>query len=185
MRLGEGILHSMLKATQLVQGTPRLAASQRTWETRQKGIHGWGRDMLFKRTFREWHVCCRGSACFCPRLHSWSYLASSRGALSEMVASVLVQRISHCLVSRTSGNSWQRLLAGSCPLATVAAEHAEVWCVVWAAAAGMVLVAAEVVERTLRRRKGGRPWKYRYSSLVALVISTRPACRLWRVPRSS
>jgi len=29
-RLGDGILHSMLKATQLVQGTPRLAASQRT-----------------------------------------------------------------------------------------------------------------------------------------------------------
>jgi hypothetical protein len=40
LRFGEGILHSMLKATQLVQGTPRLAASQRTWETRQKGVHG-------------------------------------------------------------------------------------------------------------------------------------------------
>ena len=31
LRLGVGILHSMEKATQLVQGTPRLAASQRTW----------------------------------------------------------------------------------------------------------------------------------------------------------
>jgi hypothetical protein len=41
LRLGEGILHSMLKATQLVQGTPRLAASQRTCETRQKRVHGW------------------------------------------------------------------------------------------------------------------------------------------------
>jgi len=39
-RLGEGILHSILKATQLVQGTPRLAASQRTWKTRQKKVQG-------------------------------------------------------------------------------------------------------------------------------------------------
>lgn len=30
LRLGVGILHSMEKATQLVHGTPRLAASQRT-----------------------------------------------------------------------------------------------------------------------------------------------------------
>lgn len=30
LRFGVGILHSMEKATQLVQGTPRLAASQRT-----------------------------------------------------------------------------------------------------------------------------------------------------------
>ena len=30
LRLGDGILHSMLKATQFVHGTPRLAASQRT-----------------------------------------------------------------------------------------------------------------------------------------------------------
>ena len=29
--LGVGILHSMEKATQLVHGTPKLAASQRTW----------------------------------------------------------------------------------------------------------------------------------------------------------
>jgi hypothetical protein len=29
-RLGVGILHSMEKATQLVHGTPKLAASQRT-----------------------------------------------------------------------------------------------------------------------------------------------------------
>lgn len=28
---GVGILHSMLNATQFVQGTPRLAASHRTW----------------------------------------------------------------------------------------------------------------------------------------------------------
>lgn len=34
-RLGEGILHSILKATQLVQGTPRLAASQRTFRAWQ------------------------------------------------------------------------------------------------------------------------------------------------------
>lgn len=30
LRFGVGILHSIEKATQLVQGTPRLAASQRT-----------------------------------------------------------------------------------------------------------------------------------------------------------
>lgn len=30
LRFGAGMRHSMLKATQLVQGTPRLAASQRT-----------------------------------------------------------------------------------------------------------------------------------------------------------
>lgn len=33
-RFGDGILHSIEKATQLVQGTPRLAASQRTWSGR-------------------------------------------------------------------------------------------------------------------------------------------------------
>ena len=32
-RLGAGILHSIEKATQLVHGTPKLAASQRTWES--------------------------------------------------------------------------------------------------------------------------------------------------------
>lgn len=31
LRFGAGMRHSMEKAVQLVQGTPRLAASQRTW----------------------------------------------------------------------------------------------------------------------------------------------------------
>lgn len=31
LRFGVGILHSIEKATQLVHGTPRLAASQRTY----------------------------------------------------------------------------------------------------------------------------------------------------------
>lgn len=32
LRFGVGILHSIWKATQFVHGTPRLAASHRTWE---------------------------------------------------------------------------------------------------------------------------------------------------------
>ena len=95
-----------------------------------------------------------------------------------------VQRLYRCLASHTSGNSWQTLLAGSCPSGSLVAEHAGVWCVAWVAAAGLVLVAAEVVERTLRRWRDGRPWEYRYTSLVALFMSTRLACRLWRVSRS-
>jgi hypothetical protein len=112
---------------------------------------------------------------------TWSYLASSRGALSEMVASVSGQRLYRCLMSHTSGNSWQRLLAGSCPSGTLGAGHAEVCHVVWVAAAGLVLVAAEVVERTLRRWKDGRPWVSRYTGLVALLMSMRLPVRLWRV----
>jgi hypothetical protein len=65
------------------------------------------------------------------------------------------------------------------------AEHAVEPCVVWIAAAELVLVAAEVVEQTLRRRKDGRPWRNRYTSLLALVMSTRLTCRLWRVSRRS
>src|SRR5262249_44736498 len=37
-RFGVGILHSMEKATQLVQGTPRLAASHRTCRRRHCSI---------------------------------------------------------------------------------------------------------------------------------------------------
>ena len=70
-------------------------------------------------------------------------------------------------MSHTSGNSWQRLLVGSGPSETLGAGHVEVCYVVWVAAAGPVLVAAEVVERTLRRRKDGRPWVSRYTGLVA------------------
>jgi hypothetical protein len=55
-------------------------------------------------------------------------------------------------MSRTFENSWQRLLVDSCPMGTLDAGH-----VVVVAAAGLVLVAAEVVEQTLRRRKDGRP----------------------------
>lgn len=40
--LGVGILHSMLKATQLVHGTPRLAASHRTWIASWWLVHGDG-----------------------------------------------------------------------------------------------------------------------------------------------
>lgn len=39
-RFGDGILHSIEKATQLVQGTPRLAASQRTWSGRIELVWG-------------------------------------------------------------------------------------------------------------------------------------------------
>jgi hypothetical protein len=54
-----------------------------------------------------------------------------------------------------------------------------------AAAAGLMLVAAEVVEQTLRRRRDGRPWRNSYTSLLALVMSTRLTCRIWRVSRCS
>lgn len=51
---GLGILHSILKATQLVHGTPRLAASQRTYY--DNGV-----------SFGSWFVACRsnlsGMAC--------------------------------------------------------------------------------------------------------------------------
>jgi hypothetical protein len=86
-------------------------------------------------------------------------------------------------MSHTSGNSCQSLLAGSCPAAILGAEHVGVCHAV--SVAGRVLVAAEVVEQTLRRRKDGRPWGSRYTSLVALLMSTRLACRLWRVSRWS
>lgn len=69
LRLGVGMRHSMEKATQLVQGTPRLAASQRTYNGHDVSIHvrsktqirglaiGW--EALFdrgRRTLRAWQV---------------------------------------------------------------------------------------------------------------------------------
>ena len=58
LRLGTGILHSIEKATQLVQGTPRAAASHRTCRrvTSQRGTAPEVLVVLF-RTFRAWHVC--------------------------------------------------------------------------------------------------------------------------------
>lgn len=44
LRFGVGILHSIEKATQLVQGTPRLAASQRTWIRARSAVGGQRRD---------------------------------------------------------------------------------------------------------------------------------------------
>jgi hypothetical protein len=70
-------------------------------------------------------------------------------------------------------------------MGTLDAGHVVVPCAVWVAAAGLVLVAAEVVEQTLRRRKDGRPWRNRYTSLLALIMSTRLTCRLCRVSRRS
>lgn len=60
------------------------------------------------------------------------------------------------------------------------AEHAVVWRVVWVATAGLMVAGEVVVEQTWRRRRGGRPWKCRYSSLVALFMSTRVTCRVWK-----
>jgi hypothetical protein len=89
--LGEGILHSMLKATQLVQGTPRLAASQRTWETRQKRVHGeiWASCRI--GPFARGMSIVGSQHMVLSKPKTWSYLASSRGALSGIVASVSIQ----------------------------------------------------------------------------------------------
>lgn len=57
---GVGILHSMENATQLVHGTPRLAASHRTWTQWSDYCLLKGRayrDAAGGGTFREWHVC--------------------------------------------------------------------------------------------------------------------------------
>jgi hypothetical protein len=90
---GEGILHSMLKATQLVQGTPRLAASQRTWETRQKRVHREVWASCRSGPFARGMSIASSQHVVPSKPKSWSYLASSRGALSAMVASVSVQRL--------------------------------------------------------------------------------------------
>lgn len=73
LRLGVGMRHSIENATQLVHGTPRLAASQRTYirrcehachdsrglEMPRWGWKCWGRCHLEEniRTFRAWQVC--------------------------------------------------------------------------------------------------------------------------------
>lgn len=54
-RLGAGIRHSMLKATQFVHGTPRLAASQRTCHLESMEATRPAR-MTTMRTFRPWQV---------------------------------------------------------------------------------------------------------------------------------
>lgn len=54
-RLGGGIRHSMLKATQFVHGTPRLAASQRTCHLKSMVATGPAR-MRMMPTFRPWQV---------------------------------------------------------------------------------------------------------------------------------
>jgi hypothetical protein len=60
LRFGVGILHSMEKATQLVQGTPKLAASQRTCSRRfmVSNVHLQISAMTAedKLTFRAWQV---------------------------------------------------------------------------------------------------------------------------------
>jgi hypothetical protein len=60
LRFGVGILHSIEKATQLVQGTPKLAASQRTCSRRfmVSNVHLQISAMTAEDTltFRAWQV---------------------------------------------------------------------------------------------------------------------------------
>lgn len=132
-----------------------------------------------ERTFRAWHVYCQQSVLSHQSILD---LVLPRKLLKRVVCS---SRVSFgpkgytSLMSHTFGNSLQNLLADSCRSGILDAEHAVVWRVVWVATAGLMVVAAEVVEQTSRRRIGGRPWKCRYTSLVALFMSTRVTCRAW------